>query len=308
MAALRGPQLGQPPAITAAYAVTARSLIAVITVLNEQVKALQGQVEADFGRHPDANAPLAQAFAALSASPGARGPYSAERARGTSTTLPPASSQTGSSASCTDASRPAPPTTRQPPGLTTKTRSPLDISAPGMFVTLGAVIVWTVGHGTRPAEELVSVVREVGVCTLVDVRRFPGSRHNPQFNEPALTAVLEEGGIAYRHAIELGGRLAGEPGEDGFGCLRVAAFRSYAARMGTERWQAALAAALAEPAPCFMCSETLWWRCHRRLIASSCMPAGSTSNICSRPASGRSTSPCSKPRRGTVGCTSAAPP
>jgi uncharacterized protein (DUF488 family) len=99
------------------------------------------------------------------------------------------------------------------------------------------------------------------------VRRFPGSRHNPQFNEGSLAAVLEEGGIAYRHAVELGGRLAGEPGEDRFGCIRVAAFRSYAARMGTARWQAALAAALAEPAPCLMCSETLWWRCHRRLIA-----------------------------------------
>jgi transposase len=54
LAALRRPQLGQPPAVTAAYAATVRSLIAVITVLNEQVKALQGQVEADFGRHPDA--------------------------------------------------------------------------------------------------------------------------------------------------------------------------------------------------------------------------------------------------------------
>jgi Transposase/Transposase IS116/IS110/IS902 family len=54
LAALRSPQLGQPPAVTAAYAATVRSLIAVITVLNEQVKALQGQVEADFGRHPDA--------------------------------------------------------------------------------------------------------------------------------------------------------------------------------------------------------------------------------------------------------------
>ena len=54
LAALRGEQLGQPPAVTAAYAVTVRSLIAVITVLNEQVKTLQGQVEADFGRHPDA--------------------------------------------------------------------------------------------------------------------------------------------------------------------------------------------------------------------------------------------------------------
>jgi transposase len=54
LAALRSPQLGQPPAVTAAYAVTVRSLIALITVLNEQVKTLQGQVEENFGRHPDA--------------------------------------------------------------------------------------------------------------------------------------------------------------------------------------------------------------------------------------------------------------
>jgi hypothetical protein len=60
LAALRSAQLGQPPAVTAAYAVTARSLIAVITVLNEQVKTLQGQVEADFGRHPDAEIYLSQ--------------------------------------------------------------------------------------------------------------------------------------------------------------------------------------------------------------------------------------------------------
>lgn len=127
--------------------------------------------------------------------------------------------------------------------------------------------VWTIGHGTRPVDELLSLVREAGVRTLVDVRRFAGSRHNHQFNGPALAAALEEGGVAYRHAPELGGRLSGEPGEDRFGCLRVAAFRSYAARMGTEGWQAALDAMLREPAPCFMCSETLWWRCHRRLIS-----------------------------------------
>jgi hypothetical protein len=60
LAALRSGQLGQPEAVTAAYAVTARSLIAVITVLNEQVKTLQGQVEADFGRHPDAEIYLSQ--------------------------------------------------------------------------------------------------------------------------------------------------------------------------------------------------------------------------------------------------------
>ena len=60
LAALHSTQLGQPPAVTAAYATTARSLIAVITVLNEQVKTLQGQVEADFGRHPDAEIYLSQ--------------------------------------------------------------------------------------------------------------------------------------------------------------------------------------------------------------------------------------------------------
>jgi uncharacterized protein (DUF488 family) len=78
---------------------------------------------------------------------------------------------------------------------------------------------------------------------------------------------LSAAGIAYRHAVELGGRLRGEPGEERFGCIRVAAFRSYAARMGTEAWQVALAEELAQPTPCFMCAETLWTRCHRRLIA-----------------------------------------
>jgi uncharacterized protein (DUF488 family) len=127
--------------------------------------------------------------------------------------------------------------------------------------------VFTVGHGTRSAEELVEVLRAAGVRTLVDVRRFPGSRRHPQFGQAALRDTLAAAGIAYRHAVDLGGRLSGEPGEERFACIRTAAFRSYAARMGHPEWQEALAAALAEPAPCFMCAETLWWRCHRRLIA-----------------------------------------
>jgi len=129
--------------------------------------------------------------------------------------------------------------------------------------------IWTIGHGTRPADELVSMLREAGVRTLVDVRRFPASRRNPQFNGSALAGVLEASGIGYRHALDLGGRLAGEPGEDLFECIRVAAFRSYAARMRTEGWQTALRSAIEEPDPCFMCAETPWWRCHRRLIAES---------------------------------------
>ena len=127
--------------------------------------------------------------------------------------------------------------------------------------------VYTIGHGTRPADELVECLREAKVATLVDVRRFPGSRRNPQFNQGALEETLRAAGVDYRHELELGGRRSGEPGEDRFGCIRVAGFRSYAARMGTPEWQAALERVLAAPAPCLMCAETLWWRCHRRLIA-----------------------------------------
>jgi len=129
------------------------------------------------------------------------------------------------------------------------------------------VRVITIGHGTRSADELIGCLTDAGVRTLVDVRRFPSSRRNPQFNSAALESALHEAGIAYRHAVELGGRLSDEPGEVRFACIGVGAFRSYAARMSTAAWQAALDAALAEPAPCFMCAETPWWRCHRRLIA-----------------------------------------
>src|SRR6188472_1171563 len=127
--------------------------------------------------------------------------------------------------------------------------------------------VFTVGHGTRPIEELIVCLGEAGVRTLVDVRRFPGSRRNPQFGQERLAASLEEAGIAYRHAVELGGRLSGEPGEEEFACIRTPAFRSYAARMRSGPWQAALAEELGQPTPCFMCAETPWWKCHRRLIA-----------------------------------------
>jgi uncharacterized protein (DUF488 family) len=129
------------------------------------------------------------------------------------------------------------------------------------------MLVFTVGHGTRPLEELVGVLRESAVTRLVDVRRFPSSQRNPQFNSEVLRHAVEEAGVEYRHEVELGGRRSGEPGEERFACLRVGAFRSYAARMAAPEWQDALARSLAAQRPCFLCAETLWWRCHRRLIA-----------------------------------------
>jgi uncharacterized protein (DUF488 family) len=136
--------------------------------------------------------------------------------------------------------------------------------------------VFTIGHGARTLDEFLGPLREAGVETIVDVRRYSGSRRHPQFGRERLAAALEGEGIAYRHAVELGGRLRGEPGAHRFACLREEAFASYAARMGTERWQEALAAALAEPGPCLMCAETPWWRCHRRLIADLLVSRGLT--------------------------------
>jgi uncharacterized protein (DUF488 family) len=127
--------------------------------------------------------------------------------------------------------------------------------------------VSTIGHGARPAAELVATLAGAGVETLVDVRRHPGSRRNPQFARDALASSLACAGIDYAHAPALGGLRSGVAGEERFACLRPAAFASYAAWMSSVEWQEALAAALARPRPCLMCAETSPRRCHRRLIA-----------------------------------------
>jgi uncharacterized protein (DUF488 family) len=139
------------------------------------------------------------------------------------------------------------------------------------------VTVFTIGHGVRSGDALIATLTQAGVRTLVDVRRFPGSRRNPQFNQKPLVDALSAAGIEYRHAVELGGRLSGEPGEERFACIRADAFRSYAARMTTEAWQEALSRSLGEAQPpCFMCAETVPWRCHRRLISELLVARGYT--------------------------------
>ena len=106
-----------------------------------------------------------------------------------------------------------------------------------------------------------------GIETLVDVRRVPRSRWNPQYNRKAIAEAVSGAGLRYRHARALGGLLSDEPGEERFACIKPAAFRSYAARMGAPEWQEELASVLDEPDPCLMCAETAWQRCHRRLIS-----------------------------------------
>ena len=129
--------------------------------------------------------------------------------------------------------------------------------------------LWTVGHSTHPIDELIALLRRQGITRVADVRRFPGSRKNPQFNPDALARALNESGIAYTPIPDLGGRR--KPRADSpHTRWRNEAFRGYADYMDTPEFAAA-AVRLTELARAdrvaIMCSEGVWWRCHRSLIA-----------------------------------------
>jgi uncharacterized protein (DUF488 family) len=129
----------------------------------------------------------------------------------------------------------------------------------------------TVGHGPQDRDALGARLTAAGLDRIVDVRRFPGSRNNPDVGRESLERWLPDLGIGYRWDARLGGRRrlpAGEPVEDGW--WTVAQFAAYAAHTRTPEFAAALDEVLAESARstvAVMCSESVWWRCHRRLIA-----------------------------------------
>ncbi|WP_043846489.1 DUF488 domain-containing protein [Crystallibacter crystallopoietes] len=140
-----------------------------------------------------------------------------------------------------------------------------------MAAVSGEQRIMTIGHGTSSAAELTDLLAGAGVDLLVDVRRFPGSRKHPDMAKDALASWLPEAGVAYRWEEELGGRRripAGEPEPDSW--WKVAAFRAYAAYTRTPEFAAGLRRLLQDASaarPAIMCSETVWWRCHRRLIS-----------------------------------------
>lgn len=127
----------------------------------------------------------------------------------------------------------------------------------------------TVGHGAQAADELVDLLASAGVTSVVDVRRFPGSRRHPHFGRDEMARWLAEAGIAYRWEPELGGRRAPVEGSPHL-ALRNSGFRAYADHMETPEFGTALAEVVAgaEAAPtAVLCAEGLWWNCHRRLLA-----------------------------------------
>jgi uncharacterized protein (DUF488 family) len=127
----------------------------------------------------------------------------------------------------------------------------------------------TVGHGTLPADDFAALVSDAGIGVVVDVRSFPASRRHPQFGREAMEGWLPDAGVAYRWEPRLGGRRRPRP-DSPHGALRVPAFRGYADHMETQEFSDAVDELLVEagkrPAA-VMCAESVWWRCHRRLLA-----------------------------------------
>lgn len=130
-------------------------------------------------------------------------------------------------------------------------------------------MLWTIGHSTRPLDELLALLRENGVTRLLDVRTVPRSRHNPQYDTASLQHTLPAAGIAYAHRPKLGGLRKPQRDSVNQG-WKNASFRGYADYMLTAEFERAIAALLEDAAQAptaVMCAEAVPWRCHRSLIA-----------------------------------------
>jgi uncharacterized protein (DUF488 family) len=129
--------------------------------------------------------------------------------------------------------------------------------------------LWTIGHSTRSLAEFVALLKDNAIEVLADVRHFPGSRKYPHFNVEPLQHGLRDAGIRYEVFTELGGRRKVQPDSPNT-AWRHPAFRGYADYMRTEAFLAGierLKALATKQRTAIMCSEAVWWRCHRGLIS-----------------------------------------
>ena len=131
------------------------------------------------------------------------------------------------------------------------------------------LMVWTVGHSNRTSADFVTLLRSHEIQLIADVRRFPGSRRYPHFNQENLSSSLREHGIDYLHFPELGGRRNPKPDSPN-SAWRNEAFRGYADFMETQEFRTGIDRLLGEAqkrSTSVMCAEALWWQCHRSMIA-----------------------------------------
>ncbi|HET6778262.1 MAG TPA: DUF488 domain-containing protein [Gemmatimonadales bacterium] len=132
-----------------------------------------------------------------------------------------------------------------------------------------SLTVWTVGHSTRPLPDFLEVLAGFQIELIADVRRFPGSRSQPQYQQLPLESALRGVGVGYAWLPHLGGRRrpVSDPADTTW---RHPAFHGYADHMTGEEFADGLVELLALAwglRTAVMCAEVLWWRCHRRVIA-----------------------------------------
>lgn len=141
---------------------------------------------------------------------------------------------------------------------------------------MGELRVWTIGHSTRSIDEFLDVLAAYGIETVADVRRFPGSRRHPQFGGEALAASLRSRGLEYAWIAQLGGRRRRTEGTAP-SAWRHPSFQAYGDHIASAEFAEGLDQLLhlAQAArTAIMCSELLWWRCHRAIISDVLVFAG----------------------------------
>lgn len=147
--------------------------------------------------------------------------------------------------------------------------------------------LWTVGHSTHPLDAFVALLAAHDISQVADIRTSPRSRHHPHFDTDALALSLPERGMAYVHLPRLGGwRHANADSPNG--AWRNLSFRGYADYAMCDEFADGLAqlrGIAAKRRTAMMCSEALWWRCHRRLVADRLLVAGDT--VCHISSGGR---------------------
>jgi uncharacterized protein (DUF488 family) len=129
--------------------------------------------------------------------------------------------------------------------------------------------IWTIGHSTHPLAKFIALLHSFQITMLVDIRNYPGSRRYPHFNKEALQITLPANDIQYLHLKELGGRR--KPVENSINTAwRNDAFRGYADYMQTKEFEEAIAkleTIARKQFTAYMCSEAVWWSCHRSLVS-----------------------------------------
>ena len=130
-------------------------------------------------------------------------------------------------------------------------------------------IIYTIGHSTRTLEEFISILKSFNIELLADIRSYPGSKRYPHFNKENLQKVLPEHQIMYQHFIELGGRRKTLKDSKNT-AWKNDSFRGYADYMDTTGFKegvSKLEDIAAKYKTAYMCSEAVWWRCHRSMVS-----------------------------------------